>query len=146
MENLFLSVLRTLSSQPCMKKLVLVPAILLSAILFSSCGVNCFQLSCVSGGSCGTKKYVEIEEVEWIEEEVYTEGGKGGTVKVRRPIVTIVRKAVKCAPSGSWYCADDDCGDVPSSHILRRATAQGASGEPHIGLIPTMKVLAADDN
>ena len=129
-----------------MKKLVLVPAIALFAFLFSSCGSNCVQLSCVKGGSCGTKKYVEIEEVEWIEEEVYAEGGKGGTVKVRRPIVKIVRKAVKCAPSGSWYCVDDDCGDVTNSHVLRRATAQGASGEPHIGLIPTMKVLAADEN
>ena len=129
-----------------MKKLVLVPAIALFAFLFSSCGSNCVQLSCVKGSSCGTKKYVEIEEVEWIEEEVYAEGGKGCTVKVRRPIVKIVRKAVKCAPSGSWYCVDDDCGDVTSSHVLRRATAQGASGEPHIGLIPTMKVLAADEN
>ena len=78
-----------------MKKLVLVPAIALFAFLFSSCGSNCVQLSCVKGSSCGTKKYVEIEEVEWIEEEVYAEGGKGGTVKVRRPIVKIVRKAVK---------------------------------------------------
>ena len=134
-----------------MKKLVFIPALLLLALLFSSCcGLPCANLSCVKGSSCGTKKYVEIEEVEWIEEEVYAEpgskGGKGGTVKVRRPVVKIVRKPVRCAPSGSWYCIEDDCCDVASSHVLRRATAQGSSGEPHIGRIPTMKVLAADEN
>ena len=52
-----------------MKKLVFIPALLLLALLFSSCcGLPCANLSCVKGSSCGTKKYVEIEEVEWIEE------------------------------------------------------------------------------
>jgi hypothetical protein len=33
------------------------------------------------------------------------------------------------------------CGTV-SPAVLKRATAQNGTGEPHIGTIPTMKVLA----
>ena len=75
-----------------MKKLAFIPAILGLALIFSSCGLSC--------NGCSSKKYVEIEEVEWIEEEVIADpgpkGGPGETVKVRRPVVKIVRKAVRC--------------------------------------------------
>lgn len=128
-----------------MKKLAFVPAILLLVLTFSSC---CF--TCVKGKNFGVasceKDYIEYEETEWIEEEVYADpgpkGGKGGTVTVRRPVVKTVRKAVACGQCGSWYCADSACCDTVSTAVLRRATAQGGTGEPHIGQIPTMKVLA----
>ena len=130
-----------LASHPSMKTLVFIPAILFLASIFSSCGLSCNGCS---------HKYVEIEEVEWIEEEVVTEpgpkGGPGETVKVRRPVVKTVRKAVRCTDCGSWYCADSDCCGTVSSQVRRRATSQGASGEPHIGLIPTMHPLAPEEN
>ncbi len=125
-----------------MKKLAFIPAILGLALIFSSCGLSC--------NGCSKKKYVEIEQVEWIEEEVIADpgpkGGTGETVKVRRPVVKTVRMAVRCTPGSSVYCPDTDCGGTVSSQILRRATSQGASGEPHLGLIPTMKELAPEDN
>ena len=128
-----------------MKKLAFFPAVLLLVFAVSSC---CF--TCVKGKHFGfagcEKRHVEYEETEWIEEEVYQDygakGGKGGTVTVRRPVVKTVRKAIKCTQCGSWYCAAPDCCDTVSSAVLRRATTQGGSGEPHIGQIPTMKVLA----
>lgn len=131
-----------------MKKLAFVPAILILAFTFSSC---CF--TCVKGKRFGVagceKEYVEYQETEWIEEEVYAEagakGGKGGTVTVRRPVVKTVRKSVKCTSCGSWYCADPACCDTVSTAVLRRATAQGGSGEPHLGQIMTMKVLAPEN-
>ncbi len=130
-----------LASPPSMKKLVFIPAILFLASIFSSCGLSCNGCS---------KGHVEIEVVEWIEEEVITEpgakGGPGETVKVRRPVVKTVRKAIKCTSCGSWYCSDAACCGIVSTQVLRRATAQGASGEPHVGLIPTMKELAPEDN
>ncbi|MFP6866497.1 MAG: hypothetical protein VCA35_11190, partial [Roseibacillus sp.] len=105
-----------------MKKLAFVPAILVLVFTFSSCSNNC------------VKEYVEYQETEWIEEEVYVESGaKGGTVTARRPIVTTIRKAVECTSCGSWYCASPVCCDITSTAVLRRATAQGGSGEPHIG-------------
>ena len=133
-----------LASHTPMKKFAFIPAILGLALIFSSCGLSC------NGCSPSKKKYVEIEEVEWIEEEVIADpgpkGGTGETVKVRRPVVKTVRKAVRCIPCGSLYCPDPDCGGTVSSQVLRRATSQGASGEPHLGLIPTMKELAPEDN
>ncbi|MDB4422722.1 hypothetical protein N9294_02030 [bacterium] len=38
-------------------------------------------------------------------------------------------------------CGFGGCGTV-SPAVLKRATAQNGTGEPHIGTIPTMKVLA----
>jgi len=132
-----------------MKKLAFVPAILILAFTFSSCG-----FSRVKGKRFGAawfqKEYVEYQETEWIEEEVYVKpgatGGKGGTVTVRRPIVKTIRKAVKCTDCGSWFSAAPACCDITSTAVLRRATAQGGSGEPHIGQIITMKVLAPQAN
>jgi len=120
-----------------MKKLAFIPAILFLPLFFSSCGLSCNGCS---------KKYVEIEEVEWIEEEVFAEGDKGGTTKVRRPVVKTIRKAVRCSSCGSWYSDDSECCGIVSSQVLRRATTQGASGEPPVGLIPTMKELAPEEN
>ena len=122
-----------LTSHLSMKKLAFVPAILVLVFTFSSC--------------CSTsRQYIEIEETEWIEEEVYTDpgskGGEGGTVTVRLPVIKTVRKAVKCTSCSSWYCSAPDCGDVVSTAVLRRASAQNGSGEPHIGQIPTMRELA----
>jgi hypothetical protein len=128
-----------------MKKLAFLPAILVLAFTLSSC---CF--TCIKGKHFGVaeceKEYVEYQETEWIEEEVYVDpgpkGGKGGTVTVRRPVVKTVRTEVSCGQCGSWYCADAACCDVVSTAVLRRATAQGGTGEPHLGQIPTMKILA----
>jgi hypothetical protein len=132
-----------------MKKLAFVPAILVLVFTFSSCCYNC-----VNGKRFGVagfqKEYVEYQETEWIEEEVHVDpdakGGRGSTVTVRRPIVKTIRKAVTCASCGSWYCAAPACCDITSTAVLRRATAQGGSGEPHIGQIITMKVLAPQAN
>jgi hypothetical protein len=132
-----------------MKKLAFVPAILALVFTFSSCCFTCVKGKAYDVDLCD-REYVEIEETEWIEEEVYAEpgpkGGKGGTVTVRRPVVKTVRKPVNCTSCGSWYCATPGCCDTVSTEVLRRATAQGGSGEPHIGLIPTMKELAPKAN
>ena len=43
---------------------------------------------------------------------------------------------------GSFYCASPGCCDTVSREVLKRATAQGGTGEPHLGQIPTMEILA----
>lgn len=132
-----------------MKKLAFLPAILLIAFTFTSCCISC-KGSKGYGVAGAEQEYIEVEETEWIEEEVYSDpgakGGKGGTVTVRRPVVKTVRKAVECGSCGSWYCPSPGCCDTVSGSVLRRATAQGGSGEPHIGQIPTMKILAPKVN
>jgi len=114
-----------------MKKLAFVPAILVLVFTFSSCCYNCGNGK--RFGIAGfQKERVEYQETEWIEEG--------------RPIVKTVRKAVTCTSCGSWYCPAPVCCDITSTAVLRRATAQGGSGEPHIGQIITMKVLAPQAN
>ena len=93
-----------------MKKLAFVPAILILAFTFSSCG-----FSRVKGKRFGAA---------WFQKE----------------------HAVKCTNCGSWFSAAPACCDITSTAVLRRATAQGGSGEPHIGQIITMKVLAPQAN
>lgn len=46
---------------------------------------------------------------------------------------------IKCL---SFYCAKPDRCGVVSDSVLSRATMQGGTGEPQLGLIPTMKTLA----
>ena len=53
----------------------------------------------------------------------------------------IVREPVPCGDCGSKFCATPDCCGITPISVLSRATAQGGTGEPHFGTIPTMKVL-----
>ena len=130
-----------------MKKIALLPGLLLIAFTLTSCCITCTKGKRFGVDGCDDN-YIEVEETEWVEEEVYVDagpkGGKGGPVTVKRPVTKTVKKKVKCNDCGSWFCPQPDCCDTVSSQVLRRATAQGASGEPHIGQIPTMKVLAPD--
>ena len=72
-------------------------------------------------------------------------GSKGGmlteTVTVKEPIYKEVNKkqTIKCVRS---YCPKSGpCGST-SDELIRMSSDQGSTGSPHIGLIPSMKVLA----
>lgn len=132
-----------------MKKLIPLLAVGLIATLLPSC---CGFL----GGCCKKGKIVNVgcEDDRVVEEEVtkyktvkrtVDPGGKGGIpyeIEEKVAYTEIVEKKVDCGTCGSIYCPAPDCCGTVSNAVLKRATAQGASGEPHIGLIPTMKVLA----
>lgn len=126
-----------------MKHIALIPGILFLMFALNSCCTGCYKGTKTS--FC-PKDYYEDQVTEWVEEEVYVDsgakGGKGGSTLVRRPVVTTVKKEVKCSSCGSWYCTKSGCCGTVSRSVLKRATAQGGTGEPHIGQIPTMKVLA----
>ncbi len=128
-----------------MKHIALIPAILFLVVALSSCCTSCFKGE-KYGQACCEKDTFEDQVTEWVEEEVYydngAKGGKGGSTIVRRPVVKTVKKEVACSDCGSWYCATSACCDTVSKAVLKRATAQGGTGEPHMGQIPTMKILA----
>ncbi|MEM9080608.1 MAG: hypothetical protein AAGC74_07960 [Verrucomicrobiota bacterium] len=122
------------------------------------CGENkgCNNRQSFANAGCETDRYVEKQVTEYVEEQVVVEGKagpKGGvtteTITVKRPVVKTVREYVPCGDCGTIFCpAPDCCGIVPKA-VLSRATAQGGTGEPHLGTIPTMKVLvsgAAENN
>ena len=128
-----------------MKFLALLPGLFLILITLNSC-----CSSCSSGGRFGVagceKDHIEVTETEWVEETAYVDSGvKGGAptpVTTKRPVQKRVLKKVRCTSCGSWFCPGGGCCDTVSTAVLRRATVQGGSGEPHMGQIPTMKVLA----
>ena len=150
-----------------MKHFALIVTSIVTALVFSSCCGSKFSLcdknknvaqkkSCSGCGGgkqtfphqgCENDRYVEKQVTEYVEEQVVVEGkdSKGGltseTITVRRPVVKTVREAVHCGDCGSKFCAKPDCCGIVPRSVLSRATAQGGTGEPHLGTIPTMKVL-----
>jgi hypothetical protein len=56
---------------------------------------------------------------------------------------TVTKKTwIPCKSCTRFFCPKKDCCGTTSDSTLKMATAQGATGSPHIGLIPTMKPLA----
>lgn len=62
--------------------------------------------------------------------------------EITAPPVYAAKPNKSCTKCLSFFCPQPDCCGGVSKEVLRRATAQGGTGEPHIGLIPTMKTLA----
>ena len=132
-----------------MKKIAILPLFALVALLLNSCCATCFKKSSFSHSGCslcGGSNYVEKEVVEWVEEEVYVDsgakGGPGSTVMQRRPVVKTVKVRVECGDCGTYWCPEKGCCGTLSDAVYSRVTTQGGTGEPHIGLVPTMRVLA----
>lgn len=122
-----------------MKSIAFLPAIFLLIFSLNSCCTGCLKGKKYEA-TCGTPDETYEEQVTtWVEEEVM--GAKGPYI-VRTPVVTTETKKVDCVTCGSFYCADPGCCDTVSREVLKRATVQGGTGEPHLGLIPTMKTLA----
>ena len=61
--------------------------------------------------------------------------------EVRVPKAMKPRGCTKCLSS---YCPKPGCCGTVGQNVLSRATMQGGTGEPHLGLIPTMKTLAPE--
>ncbi|BDS08163.1 hypothetical protein NT6N_32030 [Oceaniferula spumae] len=104
------------------------------SLAFSSC---CGLLPC--GGSLTAEK--EVTTFQETQRTVY--GGKSSYVVTDRVPHTHTEKvSICCNKCGSSFCPKPECCGIVSKSVLARATAQGGTGEPQIGLIPTMKTLA----
>ncbi|MFK7909466.1 MAG: hypothetical protein AB8F34_02575 [Akkermansiaceae bacterium] len=107
------------------------------SLAFSSC---CGLLPC-SGSLTAEKEVTTYTETQ---RTVY--GGKGSkgssyVVTDRVPVTTTETVGHCCNKCGSSFCPKPQCCGIVSKAVLVRATAQGGTGEPHLGLIPTMKDL-----
>lgn len=131
-----------------MKKLLsLLPLIALS-LGFSSC---CSMFGLPAGGAGYTTEthQVKTSSYETVTEEIYVEdsSGKGGmmqTVEKQVPgYKTVTRRVrVPCQKCVRRYCPKKDCCGSTSEEYLKMVTAQGPTGSPFIGLVPTMRKLA----
>ena len=131
-----------------MKKLLPLLLLGLVATLLPSC---CGLFGCPQGGKivnvgCENQSYTNREVTKYkVVKRMVDPGTKGGMpYEVEEKVAYTETKKVKasCGTCGSTYCPSTGCCDIISAGVLKRATAQGGTGEPHIGLIPTMKVLA----
>jgi hypothetical protein len=106
-------------------------------------------LDAQSAGYRTETKQVKSCGYDIVTEEVFVPGdGKGGMIqtiekKVPRCKKTVSKKVrVSCGSCARFYCPKNDCCGTTSEATLKMATAQGSTGSPHIGLIPTMRPLA----
>ncbi|MGJ8656547.1 MAG: hypothetical protein ACSHX6_08845 [Akkermansiaceae bacterium] len=106
-----------------MKTTIKLFAMALFAVLFTSC-CNFGKVGTITG-----EKKILVNE--------YT-GAKGGMITVEKT-VPVTHNCCKC---GSSFCPKPQCCGIVNRSVLSRATGQSGTGEPPIGLIPTMKTLA----
>ena len=120
---------------------------LFAAILPSCCG---FGKCCNPGKTvrvgCENQKYTteEVTKYKTVKRTVYPSAKGGVPYQVDEKVAYTETVEVKqdCGTCGSIYCPAPGCCGTVSPAVIKRATGQGGTGEPHIGTIPTMKVLA----
>lgn len=93
-----------------------------------------FAPSCSSCGGCG-KGHIDGEKKVLVRKDL---GAKGGYETVEET----VKVRYHCKTCGSFFCPKPECCGITNNAVLSRATGQSGTGEPPIGLIPTMKTLA----
>jgi hypothetical protein len=134
-----------------MKNLVLLLSIAAFSLGLNSCCSMFGWPKGESGGYTTETKQVRTCGYDIVTEERIIPGdaksGKGGmveTIEKKVPRYKTVTKKVKtpCGDCARYYCPKKDCCGTTSEATMRMATAQGGTGSPHIGLIPTMKPLA----
>lgn len=128
-----------------MKRLIHLLALMAVAFGFSSC------CSMFGGFSHKSGSYEETYQVKTCGYDIIREekviDAKSGLVEVTETKVprykTKTRKVhVPCPRCTRFYCPKGGCCGSDASAARKMATAQGPSGSPHIGLIPTMKPIA----
>jgi len=128
-----------------MKNAIQLFAAIIATILFASCSHQPIYLDANPVRSTPTPHYERITEYQssnvsapsYVNTPSYTKSGLA-------PAPVVKTKKHTCTKCGSWFCPKPDCCDTVSNRVLSRATGQGGTGEPQIGLIPTMKTLAPE--
>ena len=132
-----------------MKNLVLLSTLIAASLGFSSCCSMFGRTNRYAGYRTETRQ-VKTCGYDTVTEEVVVPGdsksGKGGMVqtvekKVARYKTVTKRVGVRGIACTRYYCATKDHCGTTSEFTMRMASAQGSSGSPNIGLIPTMKPL-----
>ncbi|MES2997314.1 MAG: hypothetical protein V4733_10950 [Verrucomicrobiota bacterium] len=132
-----------------MKNLALLVSVAALSLISSSC---CSMFGFSMQGAGHRTETRQVKTCQYTIEHVPVEGyssksgkdGMGLTVEKRVPVYKTVTKKVRipCPRCTRYYCPKKDCCGSTSEQTMRMATAQGWTGSPNIGLIPTMKPLA----
>lgn len=121
---------------------------MINMLRVSVAAIALFSLSsCCTWFSCGAGKSVskEVTVVKNVERQVSVGSAKEGlrteTVVDQVASTETVEVKQSCGKCLSTYCPTKGCCGTTSEVVIKRATAQGGTGNPHIGLVPTMKSL-----
>jgi hypothetical protein len=123
-----------------MKNLFLCSLLAVTALGLSSC-------CCLFGSNNRYKsKETVLAGYKTVTKEVQVStGAKGGietrTVTEKVPVYKERTKSHRVACVRSYCPRAGACGTT-SENIMKMSSSQGATGSPHIGLVPTMKPLA----
>ncbi|BCX47868.1 hypothetical protein HAHE_17760 [Haloferula helveola] len=127
-----------------MKKLFLLLSLAAVSLGFSSC-CSMFGIKNFAAGSTEETYQVKTCGYDIVREEKVIDA-KSGLVEVTETKVprykTKTKKVwAKCPSCTRYYCLKEGCCGSSTEAARKMATAQGASGSPHMGLIPTMKPI-----
>jgi hypothetical protein len=132
-----------------MKNLITLIALVTAALGFSSC-CSMFSRHTNTAGYRTETRQVRTRGYDIVHEEVVVQGAskscKDGLVttvekKVPRYKTVTKKTRISCGSSIHFYCPKKDCGGTTSETTLNMTSAQGSSGSPNVGLMPTMKKL-----
>lgn len=127
-----------------MKKLLGLITLVALSMGFSSCCSMFGGHSCTAGHRTETKQV--LAGYDTVVREVYSDSKSGisETVEEKVPRYKTVTKKVRvaCRQCTRYYCPKKDCCGTTGDRTLKLVTAQGPTGSPNIGLVPTMKPLA----
>ena len=119
----------------------------LKFIALSICGLAFISCCGIDNNySCGTKNVEKTETTYREEIQTVHPGGKGGmpySKVVQIPVETTRTVKEKCGCTDE-FCPRPDCCGKLSNEVVKRATIQGGTGEPFLGLIPTMRPLVTE--
>jgi hypothetical protein len=130
-----------------MKNLLLIlPLIALSLGLSSCCSM--FGWKAASAGYTEETYQRKLCGYDTVREEVVVDAKSGMTEvhekKVPRYKTVTKRVRIKCPDCVRLYCLNKGCCGSDMEAARKMSTAQGGSGSPNIGLIPTMKPIVTD--
>ncbi|MFC5050807.1 hypothetical protein ACFPK9_09285 [Rubritalea spongiae] len=112
-----------------MKSALKILSLALVAMLFSSCSQEAIYYD--ASGNSVTHSSEMSSKGKFVE-------------PAPEPVVVKKQKKEKqsCMKCLSSFCPKPGCCGTVGENVLSRATMQGGTGEPQLGLIPTMKTLA----
>ena len=119
--------------------LLLLPLIAVSLGLSSCCSL--FGMKSFTAGYYEETHQKKLCGYDTEEVVVDAKSGMTETRKVPRYKTVVTRHRVPCPSCVRHYCPTKDCCGSTSEATIKMATAQGSSGSPSIGLLPTMKPI-----
>ena len=117
-----------------MKNTLQLLALAVLSLVYSSC---CGLLPC--GASLTEER--EVTKLQEVSVEVVGKNRSYTTID-HVPVTVTETVTDNCNECGSSFCPRPQCCGIINKSVLARATGQGGTGEPQIGLIATMKTLA----